>query len=153
MLRLYGEYTAKCPVRSRTRLIYNVESAQKVWILHWFYGMLALEKIMQKELIHMKKSILILILTAMLTACVPIENPQESSEISTAQAVTEASKYDEDSELESHAETATQPSTECEISTAETIVTTMKTKSETVCTTTSVTDAQKEKGQYDSTET
>ncbi|MCM1529736.1 MAG: hypothetical protein NC093_07050 [Alistipes sp.] len=97
----------------------------------------------------MKKSILILIMTAMLTACVPIENPQETVEKSTEQAVTETSKYDEESE----AETETQPSTEREISTEETTVTTSKTKSETVCTTTSVTDAQKEKGQYDSTET
>ena len=43
----------------------------------------------------MKKSILILILAGLLTSCTPIENPQESAEISTAQAVTEASETEE----------------------------------------------------------
>ncbi len=100
----------------------------------------------------MKKSILILILAGLLTACVPTENPQESSEISTAQTVTEASEYDEYSESESYAKANTQPSTECDDPTTETTVTTAEIQSETVCTTTAVTDMQKEKSQYDPTE-
>ena len=39
----------------------------------------------------MKKSILILILAGLLTACVSTENSQETSEIQTAQAVTDTS--------------------------------------------------------------
>lgn len=100
----------------------------------------------------MKKSILILILAGLLTACVPTENAQESSEISTAQAVTEASETEEILESESYDEADTQPSTECEISTTEATVTTAEIQSETVCTTTAVTDVQKEKSQYDPTE-
>lgn len=96
----------------------------------------------------MKKSILILILTAMLTACVPTQNTQESAEISTAQAVTEASESYEESEVEIE----THPSTECEIPHTEATVTTVEIQSETVCTTTAVTDVQKEKSQYDPTE-
>lgn len=84
----------------------------------------------------MKKSIHILILTAMLTACVPTQNTQESAEISTAQTVTETSEYEEISESESYSEADTQPSTECEILTTETTVTAAETRSETVCTTT-----------------
>ena len=99
----------------------------------------------------MKKSILILILTGLLTACTSTENPQESSEMQTAQMVTEASESYENSESESYTESETQPSTECEISITEATVTTEAT-SETVCTTTAVTDAQKEKSQYDPTE-
>jgi uncharacterized membrane protein len=114
--------------------------------------MLALEKIMQKELIHMKKSILILILAGLLTACVPTENAQESSEIQTARTVTDTSEYDEDSESESYSEIESQTSTECEISTTEATVTTVKSQSETVCTTTAVTDVQKEENQVDPTE-
>lgn len=100
----------------------------------------------------MKKSILILILAGLLTACVPTENTQESSEISTAQAVTEASETEEISESESYDEADTQPSTEDEISITETTVTTAKNQSETVCTTTAVTDVQEEKSQYDPSE-
>lgn len=100
----------------------------------------------------MKKSIHILILAWLLTACVPTQNTQESAEISTAQTVTETSEYEEISESESYSEADTQPSTECEILTTETTVTTAKIQSETVCTTTSVTDVQKEKSQYDLTE-
>lgn len=100
----------------------------------------------------MKKSILILILAGLLTACVPTENAQESSEISTAQAVTEASETEEILESESYDEADTQPSTECEISTTEATVTTAEIQSETVCKTTAVTDVQKEKSQYDPTE-
>ena len=48
----------------------------------------------------MKKSILILILAGLLTSCMPVENSQESSEISTAQEVTEASESEEISESE-----------------------------------------------------
>ena len=100
----------------------------------------------------MKKSILILILAGLLTACVPIENPQESSEISTAQTVTEASEYDEYSKSESYAEAYTQPSTEYIDSTTETTVTTAEIQSETFSTTTAVTNRQKEKDQVDPTE-
>lgn len=100
----------------------------------------------------MKKSILILILAGLLTACVPTENPQESSEIQTAQEVTEVSESEDISESEEYSETENQPSTECEISTTEATVTTVKNQSETVCTTTAVTDVQKEKSQYDPTE-
>ena len=92
----------------------------------------------------MKKSILILILAGLLTACVPTENAQESSEIQTARTVTDTSEYDEDSESESYSEIESQTSTECEISTTEATVTTVKSQSETVCTTTAVTDVQKE---------
>lgn len=100
----------------------------------------------------MKKSILILILAGLLTACVPTENSQESSEISTAQEVTEASESEEISESEEYSEIETQPSTECEITATEAIVTTVKKQSETVCATTAITDVQKEKSQCDPTE-
>lgn len=100
----------------------------------------------------MKKSMLILTLFAMLTACVPTPKTQESLEIPTAQAVTEAAESDEESESESYAEIETQPLTECEISATETTVTTTETQSETVCSTTAITDMQKKKSQYDPTE-
>ena len=100
----------------------------------------------------MKKSILILILAGLLTACVPTENSQESSEISTAQEVTEASESEEISESEEYSEIETQPSTECEISTTEATVTTAEIQSETICTTTAITDVQKKKSQYDPTD-
>ena len=100
----------------------------------------------------MKKSILILILAGLLTACVPIENPQESAEISTAQESTEMPETEDNSESESYSESKTQESTECEITVTETIVTTAEVQSETVCTTTAVTDVQKKKSQYDPTE-
>lgn len=100
----------------------------------------------------MKKSILILILAGLLTACVPTENPQETAEISTAQESKEMSETENISESESYAEIETHPSTECEISITETAVTTVKNQSEIVCTTTAVTDVQKEKSQYDPTE-
>lgn len=107
---------------------------------------------MQKELTTMKKSILILILAGLLTACVPTPKTQESLEIPTAQAVTEAAESDEESESESYAEIETQPLTECEISATETTVTTTETQSETVCSTTAITDMQKKKSQYDPTD-
>lgn len=100
----------------------------------------------------MKKSILILILAGLLTSCTPIENSQEFSEISTAQEVTEASESKDISESEAYSEIETQPSTECEITITEATVTTAEIQSETVCTTTAITDAQKEKSQYDPTE-
>lgn len=101
----------------------------------------------------MKKSILILILTAMLTACVHTAGvtpdsccDEESDELS----LNSAPFSENNTESESDAETETQPSTECEILTTETTVTAAETQSETVCTTTSVTDVQKEKSQFDS---
>ncbi len=100
----------------------------------------------------MKKSILILILAGLLTSCTPIENSQEFSEISTAQEITESSEYEDISESEAYFETEIQPSTECEITATEAIVTTVKSQSEIVCTTTVITDVQKEKGQYDPTD-
>lgn len=100
----------------------------------------------------MKKSILILILAGLLTACTSIESPQETAEISTAQVVTEAPEIEEISESEEYSEIEIQPSTECEISITEATVTTVKSQSETVCTITAVTDMQKEKSQYDPTE-
>lgn len=100
----------------------------------------------------MKKSILILILAGLLTSCMPVENSQESSEISTAQEVTEASESEEISESEEYSEIETQSSTECEISTTEATVTTAEIQSETVCATTAITDVQKEKSQCDPTE-
>lgn len=100
----------------------------------------------------MKKSILILILAGLVTSCMPVENSQESSEISTAQEVTEASESEEISESEEYSEIETQPSTECEISTTEATVTTAEIQSETICTTTAITDVQKKKSQYDPTD-
>lgn len=52
----------------------------------------------------MKKSILILILAGLLTACVPTQEPEESSELSTAQEVTEASESEKTSESEEEGE-------------------------------------------------
>ena len=100
----------------------------------------------------MKKSILILILAGLLTACTSIESPQETAEISTAQESTEMPETEDISESESYAEADTHPSIECEISTTEATVTMVETTSETVCTTTAATDVQKEKSQYDPTE-
>lgn len=96
----------------------------------------------------MKKSMLILILTALLTSCGIEENLPETAEIPTAQTVTETSDSDE----ESRTEAETQPSTECEFSNSEVTVTTVKIQSVTVCTTTFVTDMQKEKKSIDPTE-
>ena len=108
----------------------------------------------------MKKSILILILAGLLTACVSdsgvtpeSDHGEEQLESSLNSApFSETSEYDEDSESESYTESVTQPSTEYEISTTETVVTTAAIQSETVCTTTAVTDVQKKKIQYDPTE-
>lgn len=108
----------------------------------------------------MKKSILILILAGLLTACVPTagvtpdpDHGEENCESSlNSVPFSETSEYDEDSESESYAEADTQQSTECDDSTTETTVTTAAIRSETVCTTTAVTDVQEEKSQYDPTE-
>lgn len=99
----------------------------------------------------MKKSILILILAGLLIACTPIENPQETTEILTAQEFTEMSETEDISE--SYAEIEPQPLTEDEISTAETTVTTAEIQSETICTTAVVINEQKEKSQYDTMST
>ena len=93
----------------------------------------------------MKKSMLILILAALLTACTPTENTLDSAKFPTVQTAAETSDYEEDSEPESYSETETQPLTECEISTTETTVTTAEIQSETVCTTTNIVNEQKEK--------
>lgn len=87
-----------------------------------------------------------------MTSCTPIENSQEFSEISTAQEITEASESEDISESEAYFETEIQPSTECEITATEAIVTTVKNQSEIVCTTTVVIDVQKEKSQYNPTD-
>jgi len=110
------------------------------------------QKKFTKELTAMKKSILILILAGLLTACVPTENPEESPEISIVQESTEMSETEDISEAVAYVEIKTQPSTECEISTTEATVTTAEIQSETVCTTTFVTDVQKEKSQVDPTD-
>lgn len=96
----------------------------------------------------MKKSILILILSGLLTACVPTENPEESPETSIIQESKEMSETEDISEAVAYVEIKTQPSTECEISTTEATVTTVKSQTEAVCTTTAITDVQKEKSQY-----
>lgn len=103
----------------------------------------------------MKKSILILILAGLLTACADVtpdsNHGEESCESSINSApFSETSEYDEYSE--SYSEIEIQPSTECKISTTEATVTTTKIQSETVCTTTAITDVQKEKNQVDPTE-
>ena len=100
----------------------------------------------------MKKSILILILAGLLTACTSIESPQKTAEISTAQESKEMSETENISESESYDEIETQSSTDYDDLTTEITVTTAKNQSETVCTTTSATDVQKEKSQYDPTE-
>ena len=105
----------------------------------------------------MKKSILILILAGFLTACAgvtldPDHDEENCESLLNSAPFSETSEYDEYSESESYAEANTQPSTECEISITETTVTIVEIQSETVCTTTAVTDMQKEKNQYDPTE-
>ena len=103
----------------------------------------------------MKKSILILILAGLLTSCVPTAGGTPDTDHGEEQlesSLNSAPFSENNTESESYAEADTQPSTECEISTTETTVTTAKNQSETVYTTTSVTDVQKEKNQYDPTE-
>lgn len=98
----------------------------------------------------MKKTMLILILAALLTACTPTENTLDSAEIPTVQTAAETSDYEEDSE--SYSETETQLLTECEILTTETTVTTAEIQYETVCTTTNIVNEQKEKSQEEPSE-
>ena len=103
----------------------------------------------------MKKSILILILAGLLTACVPtagVTPDPNHGEEQLESSLNSAPFSENNTESESYAEADTQPSTECEISITEATVTTAEIQSETVCTTTAVTDVQKEKGQYDPTE-
>ncbi len=103
----------------------------------------------------MKKSILILILAGLLTACVPtagVTPDLDHGEEYLESSLNSVPFSENNTESESYAEADTQLSTECGISTTETTVTTAKNQSETVYTTTSVTDVQKEKNQYDPTE-
>lgn len=103
----------------------------------------------------MKKSILILILAGLLTACVPtagVTPDTDHGEEQLESSLNSAPFSENNTESESYAEADTQLSTECEISTTETTVKTTEATSETVYTTTSVTDVQKEKNQYDPTE-
>ncbi|HOF68051.1 MAG TPA: hypothetical protein PLF24_01025 [Ruminococcus sp.] len=95
----------------------------------------------------MKKSMLILILAGLLTACT-VTHDEENCESS----INSAPFSENNTKSESYAEIETQPLTEDEISTAETTVTTAEIQSETVCTTAVVINVQKEKIQYDSTE-
>ena len=100
----------------------------------------------------MKKSILILILAGLLTACVPtagVTPDTDHGEEQLESSLNSAPFSENNTELESYSEIESQPSTECEISTTEATVTMVETTSETVCTTTVVTDVQKEKSQYD----
>lgn len=103
----------------------------------------------------MKKSILILILAGLLTACVPTAGVMPDSdhgEEYLESSLNSAPFSENNTESESYAEIETQPSTECEISITEATVTTAEIQSETICTTTAVTDMQKEENQVDLTE-
>lgn len=103
----------------------------------------------------MKKSILILILAGLLTACVPTAGVTPDSDHGEEQlesSLNSAPFSENNTEFESYSEIESQPSTECEISTTEATVTTAEIQSETVCTTTAATDVQKEENQVDPTE-
>lgn len=100
----------------------------------------------------MKKSILILILAELLTACAGVTPNPDHGEEHLESSLNSAPFSENNTELESYSEIESQPSTECEIPTTEITVTTAKNQSETVCTTTAITDVQKEKSQYDPTE-
>lgn len=100
----------------------------------------------------MKKSILILILAGLLTACAGVTPDTDHGEEHLESSLNSAPFSENNTESESYAEADTQPSTEDEISITETTVTTAKNQSETVCTTTAVTDVQKEENQVDPTE-
>ncbi len=103
----------------------------------------------------MKKSILILILAGLLTACVPtadVTPDPDHGEENCDSSINSAPFSENNTELESYAEIETQPSTEYEIIATETIVTTAEIQSKTVCTTTAVTNMQKEKNWDDPTE-
>lgn len=100
----------------------------------------------------MKKSMLILILTALLSACVPTESTQETSENPAVQMVVVPSEAEEISESKSYSEPETQPLIEYEISTSEATVTTAKIQSETACSTTTIAEMQKEKSREEPSE-
>ena len=98
----------------------------------------------------MKKSMLILILAAFLTACTPTASVtldpcrgEENCELS----INSAPFYENytESKTQNCPVEVTRLSTECEISTTETTVTTAEIQSETVCTTTNIVNEQKEK--------
>lgn len=100
----------------------------------------------------MKKSILILILTGLLTSCASVTPDPDHGKENCESSINSAPFSENNTESESYVEADTQPATECEISTTEATVTTAETQSETVCTTTAITDVQNEKSQYDPTE-
>ena len=100
----------------------------------------------------MKKSILILILAGLLTACTGVTPDSDHGEEQLESSLNSAPFSENNTESESYVEADTQPATECEISTTEATVTTAETQSETFCTTTAITDVQNEKSQYDPTE-
>lgn len=98
----------------------------------------------------MKKSMLILILAALLTACTPTASVtldpcrgEKNCELS----INSAPFYENytESKTQNCPVEVTRLSTECEISTTETTVTTSEIQSETVCTTTNIVNEQKEK--------
>lgn len=105
----------------------------------------------------MKKSMLILILAALLTACTPTASVtldpcrgEENCELS----INSAPFYENytESKTQNCPVEVTRLSTECEISTTETTVTTAEIQYETVCTTTNIVNEQKEKSQEEPSE-
>lgn len=99
----------------------------------------------------MKKSMLILIVTALLTSCTSVTPDPDHSEENRELSTNSASFSENNTEPKSYTEAETQPSTECKISTTETIAAT-EIQSETVCITTAVTDMQKKKSLVNPTE-
>lgn len=100
----------------------------------------------------MKKSILILILAGLLTACDSVTLEPDHGEEHLELSLNSVPFSENNTVSESYTESETQPSTECEIQTTEATVTMVETTSETFYTITAVIDAQKEKSQYDPTE-
>ena len=103
----------------------------------------------------MKKSIHILIFAALLTGCAPTASvtlDPDHGEEHLESSLSSAPFSENNSESESYDKIETQPSTEYEIIATETTVTTAEIQSETVCTTTAVTNIQKEKNWDDPTE-
>lgn len=100
----------------------------------------------------MKKSILILILAGLLTACASVTLEPDHGEEHLESSLNSVPFSENHTVSESYTESETQPSTECEIQTTEATVTMVETTSETFYTITAVIDAQKEKSQYDPTE-
>lgn len=99
----------------------------------------------------MKKSILILILAGLLTACAGVTPDPDHGEENCESSINSAPFSENNTESESYSEIETQSSTKCKITATEATVTIVKNQSETVCTT-AATDVQKEKSQYDPTE-